>query len=237
MKTALSPEQRLIEVAAILAAGIVRLRLCARPPDRLRELRNQRNPLRIALRFPPKRGSVSTRVDGFGDLTRSKTMHLNVAKEVAALRKLTMRELRGRYAEVFGETTNANNKAWLIKRIAWRLQAMAEGDLSERARRAGRGAGQRRRPAADAAEPKETPAAEERTRIGPIAVEQRGPPAAARHGHHPQVQGRDAAGEGAGRRLRVRGRGLQSLTRRRQGDHRQHCNGFLFFKLTKEVAS
>src|SRR5262249_11302962 len=27
------------------------------------------------------------------------------------------------------------NKVWLIKRIAWRLQALAEGDLSERARR------------------------------------------------------------------------------------------------------
>ena len=62
-------------------------------------------------------------------------MSVNVAKEVAALRKLTMRELRGRYAEAFGETTNANNKAWLLKRIVWRLQANAEGDLSERARR------------------------------------------------------------------------------------------------------
>src|ERR1700733_7354382 len=62
-------------------------------------------------------------------------MQLNVAKEVAALRKLTMRELRFRYAEAFGETTNANNKAWLLKRIVWRLQANAEGDLTERARK------------------------------------------------------------------------------------------------------
>jgi hypothetical protein len=35
---------------------------------------------------------------------------------------------------VFGEATRAGNKSWLIKRIAWRLQALAEGDLSERAR-------------------------------------------------------------------------------------------------------
>jgi hypothetical protein len=62
-------------------------------------------------------------------------MQLNVAKEVATLRRLTTRQLRQRYAEVFGETTNANNKAWLVKRVAWRLQALAEGDLSERARR------------------------------------------------------------------------------------------------------
>ena len=58
--------------------------------------------------------------------------NLNVAREVAALQRLTVKELRGRYAEAFGEATNANNKPWLVKRIAWRLQALAEGDLTER---------------------------------------------------------------------------------------------------------
>jgi hypothetical protein len=62
-------------------------------------------------------------------------MQLNIAKEVAALRRLSTRDLRTRYAETFGEATNANNKVWLVKRIAWRLQVQAEGDLSERARR------------------------------------------------------------------------------------------------------
>jgi Protein of unknown function (DUF2924) len=62
-------------------------------------------------------------------------MQLNIAKEVAALRRLSTRDLRTRYAETFGETTNANNRIWLVKRIAWRLQVQAEGDLSERARR------------------------------------------------------------------------------------------------------
>lgn len=61
-------------------------------------------------------------------------MVLNVGKEVAALRRMTVRELRIRYAEVFGEPTKTGNKAWLVKRIAWRMQALAEGDLSERAR-------------------------------------------------------------------------------------------------------
>ena len=45
------------------------------------------------------------------------------------------KQLRASYAEVFGEATTANNKTWLIRRIAWRLQALAEGDLTERARR------------------------------------------------------------------------------------------------------
>jgi hypothetical protein len=62
-------------------------------------------------------------------------MDLNVGREVAALQRLTVKELRARYAEVFGEETLAQNKTWLVKRIAWRLQALAEGDLSERARR------------------------------------------------------------------------------------------------------
>lgn len=61
-------------------------------------------------------------------------MHLNVGKEVAALQRMTVKELRKKYAEAFGEQTNANNKAWLVNRIAWRLQALAEGNLSERAR-------------------------------------------------------------------------------------------------------
>jgi len=34
-----------------------------------------------------------------------------------------------------GEATAANNHIWLVKRIVWRLQALAEGDLSQRARR------------------------------------------------------------------------------------------------------
>lgn len=62
-------------------------------------------------------------------------MDLDIGKEVANLQRMTMKELRGRFAEAFGDTTNANNKAWLVKRIAWRLQTLAEGDLSERARR------------------------------------------------------------------------------------------------------
>ncbi len=60
---------------------------------------------------------------------------MNRAQELAALPRLTVAALRGRYAQVFGEATRVGNKAWLVKRIAWRLQALAEGDLSARARR------------------------------------------------------------------------------------------------------
>jgi hypothetical protein len=60
-------------------------------------------------------------------------MPVNIAREVAALQRLTVLQLRLRYAELHGETTNASNRAWLVKRIVWRLQAQAEGGLSERA--------------------------------------------------------------------------------------------------------
>jgi hypothetical protein len=55
--------------------------------------------------------------------------------EIAALPRRRVSELRARFAEVCGEPTPSHNKIWLVKRIAWRLQAQAEGDLSERARR------------------------------------------------------------------------------------------------------
>ena len=62
-------------------------------------------------------------------------MQVNVAKEVAALEAMSVSELRAKYAQVFGEETRAGHKTWLVRRIVWRLQALAEGDLSERARK------------------------------------------------------------------------------------------------------
>jgi hypothetical protein len=59
----------------------------------------------------------------------------NIVNEVAALQRLRIGQLRQRFAELFGEATAASNRTWLVRRIAWRLQALAEGDLSERARR------------------------------------------------------------------------------------------------------
>ena len=61
-------------------------------------------------------------------------MEVNIVNEVAALQRLSVGQLRQRFTELFGEATNASNRTWLIKRIAWRMQALAEGDLSQRAR-------------------------------------------------------------------------------------------------------
>jgi hypothetical protein len=62
-------------------------------------------------------------------------MDLNIDQQVAAMQRMTVGQLRSKYAEVFGESTHARHKQWLVRRIAWRMQALVEGDLSERARR------------------------------------------------------------------------------------------------------
>jgi hypothetical protein len=58
-----------------------------------------------------------------------------IAMEIEGLRKLKTKALQARYRELFGEESRSSNRAHLFRRIAWRLQARAEGDLSERARK------------------------------------------------------------------------------------------------------
>ena len=62
-------------------------------------------------------------------------MTLNIAKEVAALGRMTVKDLRSKHIEVFGERTRSGHRDYLVKRIAWRMQANAHGDLSCRAKR------------------------------------------------------------------------------------------------------
>lgn len=60
-------------------------------------------------------------------------MIIDVEVEIAALERVTVGQLHQRYAEVFGEQARSRHRQYLIRRIAWRLQANAEGGLSERA--------------------------------------------------------------------------------------------------------
>ena len=58
-----------------------------------------------------------------------------IQQQIDELRDMPVSRLRERYAEVFGEPTASGNRQWLYRRLAWRIQSLAEGDLSERARR------------------------------------------------------------------------------------------------------
>lgn len=62
-------------------------------------------------------------------------MTLNIAREIASLERMTVKELRERHIEVFGQSNRSGHKAYLVKRIAWRIQANARGDLAVWARR------------------------------------------------------------------------------------------------------
>ena len=59
----------------------------------------------------------------------------NVSQQLAALSGMGVAALRDKYLEVFGEPSRSGNKAYLFKKLAWRLQSLAEGGLSERAKR------------------------------------------------------------------------------------------------------
>jgi hypothetical protein len=67
---------------------------------------------------------------------RGKTLYMDTAvlREIESLRRASMADLRKKHQEVFQEETRSKHREHLFRRVAWRLQAVAEGDLSERAR-------------------------------------------------------------------------------------------------------
>jgi hypothetical protein len=70
-------------------------------------------------------------VNGYGEVT---TVDTAVLMEIENLRRASLAALRQKYREVFKEETRSRHREHLFRRIAWRLQALAEGDLSQRAR-------------------------------------------------------------------------------------------------------
>ncbi len=60
---------------------------------------------------------------------------IDIPRELTAMKNMSAGDLRGKYAELYGEASRSGNRQWLFRRCAWRLQSLAEGGLSERARR------------------------------------------------------------------------------------------------------
>jgi hypothetical protein len=63
------------------------------------------------------------------------TVTIDVEKALAELETMNVRQLKERYEEVFDEPARSGNRIWLLKRVAWGIQARAYGGLPERARR------------------------------------------------------------------------------------------------------
>jgi hypothetical protein len=164
-------------------------------------------------------------------------MVTEIGKELAALQRMTPAQLREKYAAVFGEATVTKNRTWLLRRIAWRLQVLAEGDLSERAKE--RAAELARDADLRVIPPREKPAA-----VLPMV---RG---GTRTGMLPQEKGDDRLPpsgtvltrqyKGGTVQVKVLSQGFEyagavygSLSAVAKAVTGSHCNGFLFFGLTK----
>ena len=158
-------------------------------------------------------------------------MRIDVEKEVAALRAMTAGQLCERYAELFGEKSRTRHKVYLIRRIAWRIQANAEGDLSERARR-------RAEELANEADVRVTPPRGLDGRLRPVKT-------SAKSAHVSSDRRLPAPGTAIvrqykGQTLRVLvlpdglefdGRRYKSLTAVAKAITGSHCNGYRFFRL------
>jgi hypothetical protein len=160
---------------------------------------------------------------------------MKLAHELAALGQLTVSGLRTRYAELFGEETRVGNKLWLIRRLAWRLQSLDEGDLSQRAAELVHDADARLSPPRPAlAVPVPAPAT---------------PTPRSRRKPHPRLPppGTILSRSYQGENLQVRvlrhgfefeGTVYPSLSAVAKAITGSHCSGYLFFRLTlKGVAS
>jgi len=160
-------------------------------------------------------------------------MEINVGKEIASLERMTVGELRTRYAEVFGETTNAHHRQWLVRRIIWRMQATADGDLSERAR-------QRAHELANDADLRVS--APKAIKAGRTATttDHNKPTLRIAGNRRLPMPGSVITREYKGRTLQVRvlkqgfefeGESYKSLSALAKAITGSHCNGYLFFRL------
>jgi Protein of unknown function (DUF2924) len=61
-------------------------------------------------------------------------MSLNIKQEVARMKSMPTAELREHFETVCLEPPRSRNRDWMIKKIAWRLQANEQGGLPERVR-------------------------------------------------------------------------------------------------------
>jgi hypothetical protein len=167
-------------------------------------------------------------------------MTTDIDRELVQLQRLTTVQLRQRYLEISGEAAHSHNKTWLIKRIAWRLQAIAEGDLSDRARQRAaelaRDADLRLSPLRRHPAPCVTPLLTEQAKLPcepATAADPRLPPPGSwltrsYKGHTIHVQ---VLAQG----FQYRGRVFSSLSALAKEITGNHCSGFCFFKLGRRA--
>lgn len=154
---------------------------------------------------------------------------IDVDRLVKELKRMTVADLKERYAEVFGDPAPTSHKRMLVKRIVWQTQALREGGLSERAR-------QRAFELAKDATLRLTPAPARHAPSASVILDV--PPADARL----PMAGTMLNREWRGRRYKVKvtpkgfeydGESFRSLSAVAKRITGSHWNGFLFFGIGK----
>src|SRR3989337_357714 len=72
--------------------------------------------------------------NGWPRRERGGSVQASVTNQIDALRRMTVSELKVKWRELYGEDTRSCNRAYLWRRLAWRVQELAYGGLSERAK-------------------------------------------------------------------------------------------------------
>ncbi len=156
-----------------------------------------------------------------------------IHQQLKLCQRLPSKELRQRYAELFGDEPRTWNRTWLFRRLAWRLQCLAEGGLSERAKK-------RAAELANDADLRLTPP---RPRVEPIPTFQVDHPVAEVDERLPPVGAiLTRTYKGARIQVQILGHGFaydgaiyKSLSAVAKAVTGSHCNGFLFFKLNTKT--
>lgn len=163
-------------------------------------------------------------------------MATKIERELAALETMTTTALGERYAELHGQPVRTRHRRYLIRKIAWRIQALAEGDLSERARR-------RAAELANDADVRLMPPRAAEVRTAPAGTASGGPVAGGGHPDDPRLPapGTALVRQYKGRQVRVvvlpdggfdwDGTKFKTLTAVAQAVTGQHMNGYRFFRL------
>ena len=162
-------------------------------------------------------------------------MSPNVLLEIAELQDKTVSQLVQRYEQVFEEECRSRNKQYLIRRIAWRLQANDEGGLS-------RAALKKAEELAIGAETRVTAPRTNSTEGVKLVVPE--PDAFVDWDPRLPPPGNIVERQYKGKMIRVivlqegfeyEGRRYKSLTAIAKEVSGSHCNGFLFFRLGRKA--
>lgn len=162
-------------------------------------------------------------------------MSPKVLLEIAELQDKTVSQLVQRYEQVFEEECRSRNKQYLIRRIAWRLQANEEGGLS-------RAALMKAEELAIGAETRVTAPRKNSTEGVKLVVPE--PDAFVDWDPRLPPPGNIVERQYKGKMIRVivlqegfeyEGRRYKSLTAIAKEVSGSHCNGFLFFRLGRKA--